>query len=53
MVKVWLTSNLDMKDLGEASYILGIKLHHDRRNRMIGLSQVSYIDKLLEHFSME
>ena len=41
-----------MKDLGEASYILGIKLHRDRRNRMIGLSQASYIDKILERFSM-
>ena len=52
-VKVWLASNFDMKDLGEANYILGIKLHRDRRNRMIGLSQASYIDKLLERFSME
>ena len=25
-VKVWLTNTFDMKDLGEASYILGIKL---------------------------
>jgi len=38
-VKVWLASNFDMKDLGEASYILGIKLHRDRCNRMLGLSQ--------------
>ena len=52
-VKVWLASNFDMKDLGEASYILGIKLHRDRSNRMIGLSQASYIDKILERFSME
>jgi hypothetical protein len=52
-VKVWLASNFDMKDLGEASYILGIKLHRDRCNRMIGLSQASYIDKILERFSME
>ena len=26
-VKVWLAKTFDMKDLGEASYILGIKLH--------------------------
>ena len=37
-VKVWLAKTFDMKDLGEASYILGIKLHRDRKNRMIGLS---------------
>jgi hypothetical protein len=34
-------------DLGEASCILGIKLLLDRRNRMIGLSQAAYIDKVL------
>ena len=37
MVKLWLTSIFDMKDLGEAGYILGIKLHL-RCNRMLGLS---------------
>ena len=25
-VKIWLSSQFDMKDLGEANYILGIKL---------------------------
>ena len=34
-VKVWLAKTFDIEDLGEASYILGIKLHRDRRNRMI------------------
>ena len=29
-VKVWLSAKFDMKDLGEASHILGIKLLHDR-----------------------
>jgi transposase InsO family protein len=28
-VKVWLASNFDMKDLGEANYILGIKLYRN------------------------
>ena len=28
-VKIWLSSQFDMKDLGEASYILGIKLWRD------------------------
>ena len=31
IVKVWLASSFDMKDLGEASYILGIKLIRDRK----------------------
>ena len=52
MVKLWLAGILDMKDLREASYILGIILHL-RCNRMIGLSLASYIDKILQRFSME
>ena len=35
---------IDMKDLGEASHILGIKLLRDRKQRMLGLSQATYID---------
>jgi hypothetical protein len=29
--KRFLSSNFDMKDLGEASFILGIEIHRDRR----------------------
>ena len=42
-----------MKDLGEANFILEIKLWRDRKNRMLGLSQAGYIDKILEQFSMQ
>ena len=42
-----------MKDLGEASYILGIKLLRDRKNKTLALSQAVYIDKILARFSME
>jgi hypothetical protein len=42
-----------MKDLGEAAYILGIRIYRDRLRRLIGLSQDTYIDKVLKHFSME
>ena len=41
-----------MKDLGEASYILGIKIYRDRSKRMLGLSQSKYIDLILKRFSM-
>ena len=44
-VKVWLSNQFDMKDLGDASHILGIKLVRDRQKRMLGLSQASYIDR--------
>ena len=52
-VKIWLSSQFDMKDLGEANYILGIKLWRDQKNRMLGLSQVVYIDKILSRFNMQ
>ena len=42
-----------MKDLGEASHILRIKLLRDRQKRMLGLSQTSYIDHILVRFSMQ
>jgi hypothetical protein len=42
-----------MKDLGEAAYILGIKIYRDRSKRLIGLSQDVYIDKILNRFNMQ
>ena len=42
-----------MKDLGEASYILGIQIIRDRKNKILALSQASYIDKVLARFSMQ
>ena len=46
-VKGWLHKQFGMKDLGEANYILGIKLLRDRKNKLLALSQASYIDKIL------
>ena len=42
-----------MKDLGEASYILGMKIYRDRSKRMLGISQSTYIETMLKKFSME
>ena len=52
-VKSYLNSKFSMKDLGEASYILGIKIYRDRSRRLIGLSQSTYLDKILKKFKME
>ena len=52
-VKSWLGKCFSMKDLGEAAYILGIKIYRDRSKRLIGLSQSTYIDKVLKRFSMQ
>jgi hypothetical protein len=50
--KKFLSSNFDMKDLGEASFILGIEIHRDRSKWVLGLSQKAYIEKVLKKFSM-
>ncbi|KAL0439112.1 UNVERIFIED_CONTAM: Retrovirus-related Pol polyprotein from transposon RE1 [Sesamum latifolium] len=52
-IKAWLSTQFSMKDMGEASYILGIKIYRDRSRRMLGLTQSSYIEKVLKRFKME
>ena len=39
------------KDLGEAAYTLSIKIYRDRSRRLIGLSQSTYLDKVLKKFN--
>ena len=41
------------KDLGEAAYILSIKIYRDRSRHLIGLSQSTYLDKVLKKFKMD
>nr|GEV49154.1 hypothetical protein [Tanacetum cinerariifolium] len=52
-IKDWLGRCFAMKDFGDASYILGIKIYRDRTKRLIGLSQDMYLDKILKRFRME
>jgi hypothetical protein len=52
-VKSSLRKSFSMKDLGEATYILGIKIYRGRTKRLIGLSQDAYIDKILNQFNMQ
>ena len=52
-VKSWLRKCFSMKDLGEAAYILGIKIYRDRSQRLLGLSQSGYIHKVLNRFNMQ
>ncbi|GJV34037.1 retrotransposon protein, putative, ty1-copia subclass [Tanacetum coccineum] len=42
-----------MKDLGEAAFILGIKIYRDRLKRLIGHSQSAYMDKILKRYRMD
>ena len=52
-IKGYLNTSFSMKDLGEAAYILGIKIYRDRSRRLIGLSQSTYLDKVLKKFKMD
>jgi Reverse transcriptase (RNA-dependent DNA polymerase) len=42
-----------MEDLGEIAYVLGIKIYTDRSRRLIGLSQVININKVLQHVGFQ
>ena len=42
-----------MKDMGETSYVIGIKIHRDRFQSILDLSQETYINKFLEIFQMK
>ena len=42
-----------MKDPGEATYILGIKIYRDRSICLIGLSQSTYPEKISKKFKMD
>ncbi|KAL6331379.1 hypothetical protein AAG906_011316 [Vitis piasezkii] len=50
--KRFLSSKFDMKDLGDASFVLGIQIYRDRPRGILGLSQKAYIDKVLSRFGM-
>ena len=46
-VKQFLSKNFDMKDMGETSYVISLNIHRDRFQSILGLSQETYINKVL------
>nr|GEV10161.1 putative retrotransposon protein [Tanacetum cinerariifolium] len=52
-VKDYLRKCFAMKDLGEAAFILGIKIYRDRSKQLIGLGQNDYKDKILKIYKMD
>ena len=46
--KKWLSSIFEMKDMGEANYVLGVKIFRDCLKKLLGLSQKTYIKMILE-----
>lgn len=52
-VKKYLSSNFEMKDMGEASYVIGIEIIRDRSQGLLSLSQKGYINKVLKRYGMD
>nr|GEV78000.1 hypothetical protein [Tanacetum cinerariifolium] len=52
-VKTYLGKSFVMKDLGDATFILAIKIYRARSKRLIRLSQSAYMDKILIRFMMD
>ena len=50
--KRFLSNKFEMKALGNASFVLGIQINRDRSRGILGLSQKSYIEKILKRFGM-
>ena len=51
--KRFLSNNFEMKDMGEAYYVIGIEIFRDRSQGLLGLSQNAYINKVLERCRTE
>ena len=45
-----LSKTVDIKNLGDIKYFLGIEVSRDRANKSISLHQKAYIDKILSKF---
>ena len=51
--KKFLSKNFEMKDMDEATYVIGIETFRDRSHGILELSQKAYIERVLERFQME
>ena len=50
-LKKALSKDLELSELGDVKYYLGIDISRDRKNKTITLSQKGYLDKILERFN--
>ncbi|CAL8089035.1 unnamed protein product [Prunus armeniaca] len=49
--KELLSNNFEVKDLGEAAFVLGIEIQRDRARGFLGLSQKTYIERIRKRFA--
>ena len=52
-IKGYLSKNFAMKHLGEAAYILGIKIYIDRSRCLMILSNNAHLDMFLKEFKID
>lgn len=52
-VNNFLSTNFEMKDIGETSYVIGIEIFHDRLQGLLRSFQKAYIDKIFERFRID
>jgi len=48
--KQWLSSVFEMKDMGEARYVLGVEIVRNRPNKLLGMCQEAYIKRVQKRF---
>ncbi|CAM8880620.1 unnamed protein product [Rhodiola kirilowii] len=51
--KKFLSNNFEMKGFGEASFVLGVQIHRDRSRGILGLSQRTYIENVLQRYGLQ
>ena len=47
-IKVWLSSQFSINNLGKASYILGMRIYWIDQRKLLGVSQSKYVDTVLK-----
>lgn len=50
--KHFLFKVFDMKDLGKTSFVLNIKIYHDKDRKLLRLSQKTFVEQVLKRFNM-
>ena len=50
--KSFLVSRIEMKDMGTATYVLGITITRDRNAKLLYMDQENYLEKILKKFNM-
>lgn len=52
-INEFLSFSVEMKDMCDSTYILGVNISRDRSKRLLSLSQELYFKKVLERFNMK